>query len=208
MALVTLRGLPFAPIGPTNKVPVRPPIRFCGHRPKYRPPYNLTSNYSSLMLRELLYRACVRSNTRSLVIILSRSTGHSPAGRIASEWEKERKDASESELNFENTKLLVSRRWLTMFRKGSSLISVGILSVQRRTDACAISSLTQGQRAYVAVITARVFWNCASVLREIAAIYSDSTIFLFRRWFRLDQSSRFRILIIDGTFHLLIFWFY
>lgn len=39
---------------------VRPPIRFCGHRPKYRPPYNLTSNYSSLMPRERLYR------TRSL----------------------------------------------------------------------------------------------------------------------------------------------
>lgn len=183
MALVTLRGLPFAPIGPTCKVLVRPPIRFCGHRPKYRPPYNLTSNYSSLMLRERLYRARVPSNTRSLVIILSRSTGHSPTGRIARERERERRYASESELNFENTKLSVSRRWLTMFRKGSSPISVGVFSVQRRTDACVISSRAQGQRAFVAVITVRVFWNCASV-REIAAIYFDSTIFLFRTLLR------------------------
>lgn len=37
---------------PCEKVAVWPPIRFCRHRPKYRSPYNLTSNYSSLMPRE------------------------------------------------------------------------------------------------------------------------------------------------------------
>lgn len=42
---------------PCEKVAARPPIRFRRHRPKYRSPYNLTSNYSSLMPRECFYRA-------------------------------------------------------------------------------------------------------------------------------------------------------
>ena len=37
---------------PCEKVAGWPPIRFRRHRPKYRSPYNLTSNYSSLMPRE------------------------------------------------------------------------------------------------------------------------------------------------------------
>lgn len=37
---------------PCEKVAAWPPIRFRKHRPKYRSPYNLTSNYSSLMPRE------------------------------------------------------------------------------------------------------------------------------------------------------------
>lgn len=92
-----------------------PRVRFCGRRPKYRAPYNLTSNYSSLMPRECLYRAHVRS--------LARTLGSSPRrdNFIARNWppsaesrgaerHRPRRELGESGPAFEKPKSPVSRR--------------------------------------------------------------------------------------------------